>query len=140
VLFGAAVVYWAANLATGPAWNTWVTTLVPVRMRARYFAGRSRITQVGTLAGLLAGGLPLQMWADGGDAGGRSATAAFAVLFLAAFAARLIASRCLARQSEPEKLPHDFRLVPVRELLGRRRGGAARPLLLYMLAVQVSVQ
>ncbi len=137
MLFGAAILYWAANLATGPAWNTWVTTLVPVRIRARYFAGRSRVTQIGTLLGLAAGGLTLQFWTGGSKAGG--GTAAFAVLFGAAFVARLGASRCLAGQSEPERLPPDFRLVPIREFL-HRRGGAGAKLLLYMLAVQVAVQ
>lgn len=137
MLFAAASLYWGANLATGPAWNTWVTTLVPVRIRARYFAGRSRVTQFGTLFGLVAGGLALQWWANGAGADG--GTMVFAVLFAVALAARLAASRCLAGQSEPQPLPRDFRRVSLRDLTGRRGGSAAR-LLAYMLAVQVAVQ
>jgi MFS family permease len=72
--------------------------------------------------------------------GAGAKTGAFAVLFGAALVARLTASRCLAGQSEPQKLPPDFRRVSLRELAGRRRGGSAARLLLYMLAIQVSVQ
>ena len=43
--------YWATGLAGGPAWNTWVATLIPERLRARYLARRSRIAQGGFLAG-----------------------------------------------------------------------------------------
>ncbi len=32
-----ASVYWASGLASGPAWNTWMDSIVPVGVRARYF-------------------------------------------------------------------------------------------------------
>lgn len=54
--FLVATIYWGAGMSTGPAWNTWIGTLVPRGIRASYFARRTRITQIGTVAGLLAGG------------------------------------------------------------------------------------
>ena len=55
-----ASVYWASGLATGPAWNTWMDSIVPVSIRTSYFSRRSRLQQSFTLAALLASGLFLQ--------------------------------------------------------------------------------
>ena len=38
-----ASIYWAASLATGPAWNTWQGTVIPHQIRAKFYARRSRI-------------------------------------------------------------------------------------------------
>ncbi len=32
VAFAAAAVYWGAGLGTSPAWNTWVSTIIPARV------------------------------------------------------------------------------------------------------------
>ena len=37
--------YWAFGMSTGPAWNAWVTSLVPQRIRAHFFAHRTRAAQ-----------------------------------------------------------------------------------------------
>src|SRR6056297_2787748 len=49
VLLLLASVYWAAGLASGPAWNTWMQAVVPSRLRAKYFAARTRTSQLATL-------------------------------------------------------------------------------------------
>ncbi|MBK7406235.1 MAG: MFS transporter [Phycisphaerales bacterium] len=131
-------VYWTVNYAQGPAWNTWVTTLVPPRIRARYFAQRTRVTQVGTVIGLVGAGLALN--SAKGEAGTVEAVAVFALLFGVAGTARLIACRCLAGQREPEPIPPDFRTVSPRQFLSRWRTGHDVRLIGYMLAVQVMVQ
>src|SRR3990172_2392532 len=59
-VFVAAAAYWGFGMATGPAWNTWVSTLVPERRRARFFARRNRWCQAALLAGVLAGGALLE--------------------------------------------------------------------------------
>src|SRR5687768_16131948 len=41
-VFIAAAAYWAASQASGPAWNTWIEEIVPRRLRANFFACRSR--------------------------------------------------------------------------------------------------
>lgn len=95
VLFAVAAVYWGTGLATGGAWNAWVETLVPARIRPRFFACRTRLAQLGVLAGLIGGGLILEY--------GRSAGVelwAFGAMFALAGIARLWSSRNLASQSE----------------------------------------
>ena len=53
LVFVPATLYWAAGLATGPAWNTWVEQLVPQRIRSGFFARRSRMCHIGVLLGLI---------------------------------------------------------------------------------------
>lgn len=126
--------YWGSGMGTGPAWNTWVGTLVPARLRPRYFARRTRLTQAGVLAGLLLGGFLLHAGSAAGEP-----LHAFAILFLIAFLCRLLSSRFLARQSEPIPLPENLREVPARHLFGRFRHSAAGRFLVYLLAVQTTV-
>lgn len=138
LIYIAVSLYWTVNYAQGPAWNTWVATLVPSRIRARYFAQRTRVIQLGTVVGLIGAGTALNLTKASPDA--TKAISVFAVIFLAAFACRLIASRCLAAQTEPEPLPREFRKVSPRQLLSRWRTGNDARLLGYMLLVQVAVQ
>ncbi len=87
-----ASIYWAAGLATGPAWNTWMQTIVPARLRAKYFASRTRTSQLMTLVAFLSGGLFLQ-WSHGSN----SELTAFAILFSIAATFRLVSVACLSR-------------------------------------------
>jgi MFS family permease len=138
LVFVVVSVYWTVNYAQGPAWNTWVATLMPARIRARYFANRTRVVQFGTVFGLVGAGLTLQAFK--GDSGQTQAVVVFAGLFLTAGVFRLVASRCLAAQSEPVPIPPDFRSVSPRQFLRRWRHGHDVRLLGYMLAVQAMVQ
>jgi len=130
-----ATIYWGAGMSTGPAWNTWVGTLVPRGIRASYFARRTRVTQVGTVVGLVIGGALLAA----GKAGGWEMQA-YAALFLLAGACRFASAGYLASQSEPVPMPPEFRHVPARELLANLRRSHEGKLLGYMLAVQIAVQ
>lgn len=134
-LYIIAAVYWGAGLATGPAWNTWVATLIPKPIRATYFAKRSRIAQGAVLGGVIIGGAALQ-WGSGEGAVLRI----FGILFLAAGLARASSAFLLASQSEPNPLPKGHRVVSPREWFSRLAGAADGRLLVYMLAVQVAVQ
>ena len=53
----ATVAYWSFGMATGPAWNAWVTTLVPPEIRKRFFARRARLCHAALFAAMLVGGL-----------------------------------------------------------------------------------
>jgi len=130
-----ATIYWGAGMSTGPAWNTWVGTLVPRGLRASYFARRTRVTQAGTVIGLLLGGGLLSV----GKAHGWEMKA-YASLFLLAGACRFASAGYLASQSEPQPMPPEFRHVPARELLANLRRSHEGKLLGYMLAVQMAVQ
>jgi MFS family permease len=135
LIFLVATLYWGSGMGTGPAWNTWVGTIVPSRLRAGYFSRRTRITQIGVLGGLLLGGTVLQAGTEMGQR-----LHAFAVLFLGAAACRVASARLLAATSEPIPLPENYRRVPAAEVLVRlvRRSQEGR-LLLYLLAVQTAV-
>lgn len=91
-----ASVYWAGGLAGGPAWNTWIEVIVPRKIRPRYFARRTRISQFMTLIGLVGGGALLQ-WAE---ASGQT-LAGFACLFVIAGMFRIWSVYWLARHQTP---------------------------------------
>ena len=131
VIFLAAGLYWAGGLGAGPAWNTWMGRQVPTRVRAHFFAKRTRVTQVVVLLALLGGGALLET-SKASDATLRG----FAILFSVACAARLISAAFLWRQGEPSGAPLADRAIGVAELLGRL-GHTDGRLLTYMLCVQV---
>ncbi len=134
-LFVTATVYWGSALACGPPWNTWMESLVPSRIRARYFAWRSRLSQVAVFLGLVGAGLMLQYGRET-----EQVLNAFAILFSLAAAMRFISMAFLARQSE-DRLDHSTTLlVSPLDLVKRMSRGADGQLIAYMLAVQVAIQ
>ena len=130
-----AAIYWGAGMASGSAWNTWIGTIIPGRIRARYFSKRSRVLQICTLGGFVAGGFALH-WAKGTGV----LMQTFAVLFAIAGIARYLSGRLMSMQSEPIPIPENQRLVSFSELLIRFKDSPDGKLLLYLLSVQVAVQ
>lgn len=131
-LFVVASIYWGAGLGTGAAWNAWVETLVPGRVRPKFFAGRTRLAQLGVLAGLVGGGLILEY----GRAGG-SELSAFGAIFVIAGLARLWSSRLLASQSEP--LPRTTLKPVIGTHPAQKPGVSQRKLITYLLGMQGAV-
>lgn len=96
-LLAIASLYWAGGLASGPPWNTWMESIVPARIRPSYFARRTRMSQICTLLGLVAGGTMLQ-WADN-----RGYTLiGFATIFATAALFRIWSVSWLARHKTPD--------------------------------------
>jgi MFS family permease len=97
-LLVAASLYWSAGMAGAPAWNAWMGTMIPEKMRTPYFAQRNRLGQFAAFAGFVCGGLVLQ-W---GESRGHT-RAAFAVLFAIAAVFRLVSTACLVacRELQP---------------------------------------
>jgi MFS family permease len=127
-----ASVYWAGGLATGPAWNTWIEQIVPRRVRAKYFARRTRAAQLATLFGFVGGGLLLQF--------GRTAgwlTTAFAILFAVAFVFRIISAALLAAHRVPAVRPATIAAIAPESSADKLNG---RQLLMYLVIVQGMVQ
>jgi hypothetical protein len=129
-IFATMVAYWGFSLATGPAWNAWVETLVPIGLRARFFARRTRISQVALLASLTVAGIALR-----GAAGGASALPLFAGLFAGAALARGVSAQCLASQSERPGLPREHEVLPPLAAFGALRGRAADRMLPALLGL-----
>jgi len=134
-VFIIAALYWGSGMATGPAWNTWIGTIVPPELRARFFARRSYICQLTMLVGLLTGGGLLHLGQEIGQP-----VRTFAVIFLIAAAARSVSTVFLALQSEPRALPASFRSVSPIELARRLRTRRDVRLLLYLLMVTITTQ
>lgn len=135
VVFLVVSLYWGAGLAAGPAWNTWIETVVPRHVRAPFFAWRSRLGQAGVLAGFLAAGAALHF--------GKQAECvlyAFAGIFAIAAVCRLSSARFLATQSEPSGPREPECHVSIGQLWSRVRAGGSERILLYFLSVQVAVQ
>jgi MFS family permease len=135
LLFTAAATYWGCGLATGPAWNTWVGTLVPRRLRAAYFARRTRFSQAGLLVGFVGGGVALELAAPHG-----AALDVFACLFLAATMFRLVSVWFLSSQRELVSGPARNHSLHLGDAISRLRGSTTGRLLFYLLAVQTAVQ
>lgn len=128
-------VYWAAGLATGPAWNTWIGTIVPRTLRAGFFASRTRASQAAILLGFLLGGIVLQ-WTS---ANSRVLTA-FAALFAVAGLCRLGSVWMLTRHSEPTPIPEKMREIPWRQMRRHLAACSGGQLLVYLVVVQAAVQ
>ncbi|MBS2033703.1 MFS transporter [bacterium] len=127
--------YWAAAWSVGPAWNTWMDSIVPARVRATYFSRRTalcNLVQWGTMMAaswLLARGQHLGITVP-----------IFASLFAIAGCARLVGVYCYARQSEPVPLPANYSVLGFRQALEKiRKTPKARPLL-YLLGGQFALR
>lgn len=137
-LFASVALYFGAGFASGPAWTTWIETLVPPRIAERYFAQRAVWCYVCLLAAVLLAGFLLEA-----SESLRWGLLGFAALFAVAGIARAVSVRCLRAQREPVPRPQGERHVPMSEILA---GGGQRParrfltfLLVTYLALNVSV-
>jgi MFS family permease len=129
----ATVAYWAFGMSTSPAWNAWVTSLVPPELRAGFFARRARAGQAALLTGLVAGGLALEHGRGHG-----SELALFAILFGAAMVSRLTSSAFLAAQSEAPGLVASHRSFGSTPPWKRLRAAGSARVITYLLCVQAA--
>ncbi|MFN5299587.1 MAG: MFS transporter [Planctomycetaceae bacterium] len=134
-LFASIALYWAGGLGAAPVWNVWMETVVPHRVRAPFFAMRTRMGQAGVLVGFVLGGFALQFGKQT-----ERLLPLFATLFVVSFACRVLSARFLARQTDAATVDSRQVVVPMATLLGRLRRGSSESLLLYFLAVQLAVQ
>jgi MFS family permease len=134
--YAIASVYWGAGLAGGPPWNSWIETIVPLRVRASFFAWRSRLGQLGLLVGFVGGGLLLDYARSRGQV-----LPAFAALFFLAAMCRFISARYLSRHSERAPALDSQHRVSMLEVVRRMcTHGRHERVLLFFLAMQWAVQ
>lgn len=132
ILFLIVSCYWASGMAAGPAWNAWISNVVPNSIRPRYFARRTRLIQLATFCGFLFGGFVLYVAYRS-----EAVLLGFATLFLMAALARAISALYLAQHQVVD--PHPIagsQKVAVDEplsVIGRR-------LVVYLVCMQVFVQ
>jgi hypothetical protein len=60
-LLGIYSVYWTGQFMIQPAWNRWIAELIPPGQAQSYFSLRTRLSQIGIVAGIIIGGLTLHM-------------------------------------------------------------------------------
>ncbi len=144
LVFLAVTMYYAGGLASGASWPTWIGQLVPLRLRARFFARRARPCQIGTLAGLVAGGLLLHLVTKGADPHASGPDAAilpwYGVLFVVAGLMRAISARYLALQSDTGPVHNHHVRVPPFELLRRVVSARDGRLIAFMIAMNGAAQ
>jgi MFS family permease len=133
-VYAAAMFYWAASMGCGAGWTTFITGIVPSRIRAHYFAFKARFGHVATMASLAGAGLILDRFATPGTLW------PYAILFLVAAAARAGSAYFLHRHSDTGPVPPQHRYIGPAELIGRFRAGRDGHFMLYMMLVQVAVQ
>lgn len=129
-----AACYWGTGMGAGPAWNGWMGRNIAIPVRTHFFAKRTRITQVGTLAGFVLGGAILQ-WTPAAHK-----TSGFALLFLGAFVARYFSVRRLASQTEDQNVLEDFKPASPRSLIRTmRQNKVGAQLFIYVFLLQFGV-
>jgi len=145
LVFLAVTMYYVGGLAAGASWTTWIGQLVPVPLRSRYFARRAWPCQMGTLIGIIVGGLILE-WASPrpSSPGAHEASSAimlwYGVLFVLAGAMRAISARYLAAQTDTGPV-HDHHVhVSSPELLRRILRARDGRLIAFMMAMNGAAQ
>ena len=127
--------YWAAAWSVGPAWNTWMDSIVPARVRATYFSRRTAMCNLLQWGTMMAASWVLAR----GQVHGVTVPI-FASLFAIAGCSRLIGVYCYARQSEPIPLPPNYRVLGFRQSLQKIRSNPkARPLI-YLLGGEFALR
>ncbi|MBX9789497.1 MAG: MFS transporter [Pirellulales bacterium] len=134
-IFVVVAVYWGTGLASGPAWSTWAASIVPVRLRPRFFGLRTRLSQAALLLGFLTSGVTLQVAAAAG-----CVREAFLALFSLAAVCRFASGGLLASQPEEAGRADRTQVVPWREILRRAVQSGEGRLLVYLVMMQGAVQ
>ncbi len=137
-IFILAAIYWGAAWACANTWTTFISIVVPRRVRASFFSLRNRWLNLVIVAATLVGGWILA-GAKSAD-GHRGELLAFAALFMVACFSRLLSALYLHRHTERVSIPPGNREVPLRELIGRYRHGAGGRLLSYRIGVEFAIQ
>lgn len=134
-IFVVVAVYWGTGLASGPAWSTWAASIVPARLRPRFFGLRTRLSQAALLLGFLTSGVTLQVAAAAG-----CVREAFLALFSLAAVCRFASGSLLASQPEEPGRADRTQVVPWREILRRAVQSGEGRLLVYLVMMQGAVQ
>lgn len=142
LMFVSVGIYWALNLGGGPAWNTWIGTVVPGPVRAKFFAARSRKAQLMLMLSLIGAGVLLYFGKKyfGAEGQNDAYIKVYAGLFALAGIARLGSTWCHTRISEPVPMPVGQRKVPISTFLRGPNAVSGGRLLLYMLCLTMCAQ
>lgn len=134
LLFGLVALYWAAGWSVGPAWNTWMDSVIPARLRAPFFARRNAFCMLVQWATMMMTSGVLYLGQGRGIV-----LPIFSLLFALAGVARLYSAFSMSCQSEPVPLPLNYRVLSVKQVYKQVKDNPkARPLI-YMLGAQFAL-
>jgi MFS family permease len=113
--------YFAGNGLAAPPWTSLMGDTVPEHRRGRFFATRTRLTQIMSFSALVAAGLALHRLSRVGATG-----MGFFVIFCIACVARLVSAWHLSRMHEPAggRIPAPTEMFTTHALRVLRRTGA----------------
>ncbi|MBK8975026.1 MAG: MFS transporter [Planctomycetes bacterium] len=138
--------YWAAAMSASPPWNAWAGSLVPVSIRARYFARRSLVCQAVLCVAVLAGGLVLEHSRRAATPVEHAAgivvpevLVTFGWLFVVAGLARAVSASFIASQSEAPGLAATHEALSPRGVLRVIRDAGSGRVFVYLLTMQFGV-
>lgn len=101
LVFLAGSIYWFAGFAVTPAWNHWIHEIVPHKKGHRFFSYRQTIVQLGSLLGIVGGGLLLQKQTQ--------TPHIFVLMFGTAMICRLLSAWTLAHHPSRSSHPGKYR-------------------------------
>jgi predicted MFS family arabinose efflux permease len=113
LVFLFASIYWFAGFAIVPAWNLWMTEIVPQSRSASFFSYRQSVVQLGILVGLVVGGYLLQSRLLKEEV--------FWILFLIAFISRMASALCLLFQEPKRTHPGKYHLKDLFNIWSHQR-------------------
>jgi hypothetical protein len=126
LVFASVSLYWASGNCAAAGWMPWMARVVPARIRGRFFGRRQGLVQAAMFTGLIGSGIALQ--------GASRVLDVFALMFTAAFVARLVSAVMLAKQGEGID-PAPRRRARLRTLAPRLKGTPRGKLLAYLIAM-----
>ncbi len=132
--FLVATMYWAFLLGTVPAWNAWLHSLVPSRLRTKYFSKRNFLSHSATLLALITSGIALEFGKENGKP-----LLVFAILFFISALLRFISSYFLWKQSEETQLVEQLKIIPFKKVLGNFVHERYGKILLFVLLFKMGV-
>jgi len=133
-LVGLMAVYWGCSLSASSTWSSWITSLVPVAERAKFFAKRTSRAQLSLLLSLVAAGTLLAVGRRSGWA-----IVAFATVFALAFASRGASAVFLARHDEADGAREHIAAARMSTAWQDVKEGSSLPVLTYLVVMQVGV-
>lgn len=130
-----ASIFWGGGLIAAPPWNTWMGQIVPRRIRARYFATRSRTMQVCVCIGLLLAVVVRDQF--GQD---HAPLWGYVIMFSVAGVCRAVSTSLLAAQREPPPLVRSAAPARWWEALNLRSrvGGVLLFVFIFQFAFQIA--
>ncbi len=126
VLIGLLVLFYSIGAVTGPAWFSWIGSLVPEKERGKYFSRRNRITGFFALLTLIIGGFVLDKFELLGELSFNGKVVpmvffGFVLIFFLAFVSRIISIRLLKKQYEPKLKIHKQDYFSLKAFLRKAR-------------------